>query len=407
MSIANPKHWPSEARVGHIDWTPLESHGGLLDGPIAQILAGAAAERVLDKTLRSRKDATPAERTAMAEALFGISLWRRRLAFHLAKADASPGELLKALRDDIGRLSSQPPPSLAERFSFPDWVAKVLEAEAPSDAWALADALNTPGPVTFRANVSRTTLEGLQTLLAREDVVTRLGAYSPTALVVTSPRPNVLALGPVQSGLCEVQDEGSQLIGQLVEAREGMRILDLCAGAGGKTLQLAAQVGNEGRVLAFDTDLERLQRLERRAARAGLLGRIDIFRSLPKASLAVDAVLVDAPCSELGALRRGPDLRFRLKPESAFAFPALQGSLLDTAAHHVRPGGRIIYATCTFRREENEDVVTSFLARHGRYAIRPPSLPLTLLTPQGFLRTFPHRHGTDGFFGAVLEDLRA
>jgi 16S rRNA (cytosine967-C5)-methyltransferase len=228
--------------------------------------------------------------------------------------------------------------------------------------------------------------------------------------VVEGARPNVLGLAAHQDGLVEVQDEGSQLAGLAAGARPGDTVLDLCAGAGGKTLQLAAAAGPAGRVHAADPDAGRLVRLQARAARAGAAAGVAVHGAAPPEGLLADRVLVDAPCSELGPLRRGPDVRWRLDPAGFDALPPLQRALLARAARHVRPGGRLAYATCTFRREEDEDVALAFEATHPEFR-RVPALPGgalapggdlgALVGPDGFLRTWPHRHDTDGFFAAA------
>jgi 16S rRNA (cytosine967-C5)-methyltransferase len=180
-------------------------------------------------------------------------------------------------------------------------------------------------------------------------------------------------------------------------------VLDACAGAGGKSLALAADVGPGGRVHATDPDPERLARLRTRARRAGAARIATVHGAEPAADLRVDRALVDAPCSELGALRRGPDLRWRIDPASFAALPALQRSILAGAAGHVRPGGRLVYATCTFRREEDEEVALAFEQDHpGWRRLRPEADP-ALVTGEGFLRTWPHRDGADGFFAATWE----
>jgi 16S rRNA (cytosine967-C5)-methyltransferase len=198
-----------------------------------------------------------------------------------------------------------------------------------------------------------------------------------------------------------VQDEGSQLVALALGARPGERVLDRCAGAGGKTLALAAAVGPEGRVLACDLDEERLRRLGERAARAGAGAIVERLGSAPPRSLLVDGALVDVPCSELGPLRRGPDQRWRIDPCRFAALPPLQLSLLRDAAACVRPGGRLAYATCTFRREENQAVALAFEAAEPGWRRTPPAAPSQVLSADGFLRTLPHRHGTDGFFAAT------
>ncbi|MGB8930092.1 MAG: RsmB/NOP family class I SAM-dependent RNA methyltransferase, partial [Anaeromyxobacteraceae bacterium] len=192
----------------------------------------------------------------------------------------------------------------------------------------------------------------------------------------------------------------SQLLGAIVGARPGEEVLDLCAGAGGKTLALSADVGPDGRVHASDPDGERLRRLRDRTARAGA-GNVSVHGAAPPAGLCVHRALVDAPCSELGALRRGPDVRWRLDPAAFAPLPALQLELCERAAAHVRIGGRLVYATCTFRREEDEEVALALEARHPELERLRPEAPAACLTPDGFLRTWPHRQGCDAFFAAA------
>jgi 16S rRNA (cytosine967-C5)-methyltransferase len=367
------------------------------------VLSGTAAERVLDRFLRSRRDLPGDGRRAAAEAILGVGLWRRRLRFHVG--DAAPPLLLLAslLRDLAGRGDAErlcslpagalpppipPPGDLATRYSLPGWLAAILERESGAEAPLLADALCAPGPVFLRVNRARTTRDALAARLATEGVETRSTRLAPDGLEVLSPRPNLLALPSFREGLLEVQDEGSQLLGEAVGALPGETILDLCAGAGGKTLQLAAAVGPAGRVHACDPDAARLSRLRSRATRAGAEATVHGPGAPP--GLLVDRVLVDAPCSELGALRRGPDQRFRIDPASFEALPALQLGILERAAAHVRPGGRLVYATCTLRREEDEEVAGAFEGRRTDFTRSEP-----------FLRLWPHRHGTDGFFAAA------
>ncbi len=184
-------------------------------------------------------------------------------------------------------------------------------------------------------------------------------------------------------------------------ARPGETILDACAGAGGKTLLLAAKVAPAGRIHAADPDAERLLRLRARAARAGAAGIVTVHGASPPDDLRVDRALVDAPCSELGALRRGPDVRWRLHPAAFLKLPALQRGILEGALRRVRPGGTLVYATCTFRREENEDVALALEAAHPELErVRPPVHP-SAIGEDGFLRTWPHHHGTDAFFAAA------
>jgi 16S rRNA (cytosine967-C5)-methyltransferase len=407
----------AEARLRGVPWEALRGLAPALDAPLADVLAGAAADAVLTDVLRGHPRLAPAARTAAAEAVLGVGLWRRRLRAGLGRDDAPPRLLLAALvrdlggRDDAEALADLPagalppprpaPAALADRYSLPDWLAEELRRAAGDDAERLADALDLPGPVFLRANLLRTTPAALAARLDGEGVRTRPGALAGACLAVTSPRPNVYGLAAHREGLLEVQDEGSQLLGEALGVRPGEAVLDACAGAGGKTLLLAAAVGAAGRVHAVDPDAERLRRLEGRVRRAGAAGIVVVHGPRAPADLVVDRILVDAPCSELGALRRGPDLRWRLDPGAFGPLPALQRAIAAAALRHLRPGGTFVYATCTFRREEDEEVVAALEGEHPALERAVPPVPAAVLTPEGFLRTWPHRHGTDAFFAAA------
>jgi 16S rRNA (cytosine967-C5)-methyltransferase len=410
----------SPERLRHQPWEALEGLAPALLPALEAVLGGAPAERVLDRLLRAHRPWSAEQRRAVAESVFGVGLWRRRLRAHVGE-DAPAALLLTSLVHDLGgrplplaRLLAGLPPDAPtprlpgprawpEALSVPDWLARHVERElGEAEAEAFFQALVVPGPVCLRVNLGRTTREGLAARLGREGLQTEPTRASPFGLRVVSPvRPNILGLPSHREGLFEVQDEGSQLLGALVEARPGERVLDLCAGAGGKTLLLAALVGPEGRVDAWDVDRARLERLRGRAAHAG--ARAARILSAPPEG-PYDRVLVDAPCSELGTLRRGPDLRFRLQPGDLEAPVPVQRAVLAQGAACVRPGGRLVYATCTLNRAENEAVAEAFEAAHGdfRRERRPGEgwLPEDALR-EGFFLTLPHRHGTDGFFAAV------
>jgi 16S rRNA (cytosine967-C5)-methyltransferase len=351
---------------------------------IARVLDGDPAERALDRFLRSHRDLTFDQRRASAEAVFGVGLWRRRLTALLHGAPATPAALL----DTLISHPNEPLDRLADRASLPDWLERVLLEELQDQADAFANAINLPGPVCLR--VQRTAID--DAFLASLTGARRC-QLSPLGIILPG-RPNILGLPAYQRGLLEPQDEGSQLIGLLLDAQPSETLLDFCAGAGGKTLLLADVTHDRATIHAHDPSRERLSRLRQRAARAGFTSiRIDSLPTTP-----CDRVLVDVPCSELGALRRGPDLRWRIDPSTLSTFPALQHSILASAARHVRPGGRLVYATCTIRRAENEDIALHFEHTHPSFHRHPsPLLP----TPDGFFRALPHLHGTDGFFAAI------
>jgi len=407
----------AEARVRKVPWEALRGLAPALDTTLATVLSGAPADAALARFLRAHPRLSASARAAAAEAVLGVGLWRRRLRAQLGAADAPPRVLLGALvrdlggRDDAEEIAAltpgalpapRPPPGdLADRYSLPDWLAGEIRRAAGGGAEALADTLDAPGPVFLRANLLRTSREELAARLAAEGVKTRPGALAPACLVATTTRPNVVGLGAWREGLVEVQDEGSQLLGEAVGARRGEAVLDACAGAGGKTLLLAAAVGAEGRIHATDPDAERLVRLRARAARAGAAAIVAVHGAAVPDGLLVDRALVDAPCSELGALRRGPDLRWRLDPAGFAPLPAAQRAILERTLRHVRPGGTLVYATCTFRREENEDVALALEEAHPELErVRPPVHPAAV-GEDGFLRVWPHRHGTDAFFAAA------
>jgi len=368
------------------------------------------AERIADRFLRSHRAMTAAPREAVAEAIFGCALWRRRLKWHLGQTDDANfdgAHLLFAHLVVLGgqhpdqvadwlQLHPQPnlrsgsPETLENRFSLPTWLAQLITEEfGKDDSYAFANALNLPGPVTLRTNTLRISRVDLAAHLQAEGVETAPGLLAKDALHVQTPRPNILGLRAHQAGLFEVQDEGSQMLGALVKANPGDEVLDFCAGAGGKTLQLAAMLQGRGVVHAWDTDSTRLERLKHRANRAGAT-TIRLHDHKPPPSLQADWVLVDAPCSELGTLRRGPDRRFRILPEDVQRFPSLQLQILEQAHVHVREGGHLVYGTCTFNRSENEDVAEHFEQSH----------PL-LVRVGDPLRTYSHTHGTDAFYGVV------
>ncbi|MBM4377768.1 MAG: RsmB/NOP family class I SAM-dependent RNA methyltransferase [Deltaproteobacteria bacterium] len=406
---------PTCARLSGIDWKSVAPVAPQLLATLERVLAGEPAERELDALLRRHRTATSPQRRALAESTFNVALWRRRLAWFVG--DDAPDALWFALLAGTGlpageatqlaRLPAAPtlregePDTLAHRWSTPDWLAALALRELGTDAEPFLESLSLPGPVTLRAHALLTSREALAQQLSAEGRSTQPCLHAPHGLHVTSLRPNLYGLTAHRESLFEVQDEGSQLLGELVEARKGDSVLDLCAGAGGKTLQLAASVGPTGRVHAFDVDGERLDRLQRRAERA----RIHHVRihcgSLP-ANLRVDRALVDAPCSEVGALRRGPDARFRMDPASFERWPPLQLQLLEQGLRHLRPGGRLVYATCTLRHEENEAVAEAFEARHPQLRRVLPDWAAPF-AHHGCFRALPHRHGTDGFFAAAWD----
>jgi len=300
------------------------------------------------------------------------------------------------------------------RADLPDWVLARLKTRMTEDEiMALGQSLQQPAPLDLRVNTLKAPREGVLDRLDHDQVAASETRYSPVGVRVRG-KP-ALNLHPMfLDGAVEVQDEGSQLVGMLVEARRGEMVVDFCAGAGGKTLQMGAAMHSSGRLYAFDVSDKRLANLGPRLKRSGLSNvfpqRIanENDAKVKRLRGKIDRVLVDAPCTGLGTLRRNPDLKSRQTEDGLAELAAKQASILAAAATLVKPGGRLVYATCSLLAEENEDIVQGFLAAHPEFTLLPARevLKRAGIEPPGtddYLRLYPHVHDTDGFFGAVLE----
>ena len=320
---------------------------------------------------------------------------------------------------------------LGVQLDLPDWLLERLIAQYGRDETAvLAAALNEPATLDLRVNTHKATREQAAACLAEAGLPAEPTPWSPTGLRRHERAP-IFRTRCFEAGFIEVQDEGSQLLSLLLEPKRHEMVVDFCAGAGGKTLHLAALMANSGSVYALDISAKRLDRLKPRLARAGLdnIRRVVIQneRDVRVQRLAgkIDRVLVDAPCSGTGTLRRNPDIKWRHIDLEKLA--QTQGSILSAAATLLKPGGRLVYATCSLLCEENENVVIGFLAAHPEFralaageilARRQVLLPVrgdaTAQSVEGqaltadslqdlALRLLPHRHRTDGFFAVALE----
>jgi len=302
-------------------------------------------------------------------------------------------------------------PSLAYlgiTHSHPDWLVErwlTRYGFEAAEAWVRFN--NAPPRLTVRVNTLRASVEDAMRALAEDGIVTERTRYAPGALVVTEGNP--LRRSP--DGLVFVQDEASQLVPLLVDPKPGERILDLCASPGGKTTAMAAAMRDEGLIVACDVRPNRMELLrhtvEASGARCVRLMQVEARGPLPIGST-FDRVLIDTPCSGLGTIRRDPDIRWRRRPDQLKAFADDQVHLLDRAAAVLRPGGRLVYATCSSEPEENEEVVDRFLAAHSEMQLidlRAEPLPATLqqlVDDRGMFRTLPFRDGLEAFFGAAL-----
>lgn len=303
---------------------------------------------------------------------------------------------------------------LAVRANFPDWLAESLVKQfGEEETLKLATALNQPAPVDIRVNSLKTSREALQIQLREEGYELTPTPYSPYGLRRDKRGP-LFTSQAFRSGLFELQDEGSQLIGLLAEAKPKEKIVDFCAGAGGKTLQMAAMMGNTGVLLAFDVSRKRLDRIKPRLVRAGVdtvqrhVIHAEHDPALNRLAGTADAVIVDAPCSGTGTLRRNPDIKW--KPIDLTELTALQSRILTAASKLVKPGGRLIYATCSLLDAENSGITTAFLAQHPEFKVIHASDIFAgqgLTVPEGYgidgaLKLLTHRHNTDSFYAIVI-----
>jgi 16S rRNA (cytosine967-C5)-methyltransferase len=301
------------------------------------------------------------------------------------------------------------------RHNLPDWLAEQLEQDHGQAFWALVQALNAAAPLDLRVNTYKAKREAVQAELLGAGIEALVTPYAPTGLRVQG-KPALHRLEVFLRGDIEVQDEGSQLLALLVGAKRGEMVADFCAGAGGKTLALGAQMRNTGRLYAFDTSGHRLAALRPRLARSGLSNVYPVQIAherddrIKRLAGKLDRVLVDAPCSGLGTLRRNPDLKWRQTMPSVAELRVKQAAILASAARLVKPGGRLVYATCSLLAAENEDVAGAFGAQFAdqfeplgaQEALAQAHVePAGALVQGDHLRLWPHRHGTDGFFAAV------
>jgi 16S rRNA (cytosine967-C5)-methyltransferase len=400
---------------------------------LQNILAGSLpADAQMDRYFRANRQMGVRDRGQVAEAVYGALRERRMLAY-LGNSDdprdlvatwwLTQGVSARALeaaghrgdaRAAVERLRTLDREQLpfAVRANFPDWLAEKIETQLGAEATlALAEGLNRAAPVDLRANTHKIERDALQAQLAEEGFPANPTPYSPVGLR-RDDRASLFRTRCFKEGLFEIQDEGSQLVSLLMEPKRHEMVADFCAGAGGKTLHLGTLMANAGTLYAFDVSASRLERLKPRLRRAGLSNvrtvaiaheRDDRVQRLRGK---LDRVLVDAPCSGTGTLRRNPDIKWRQLDIDALV--AQQQRIVTAAASLLKPGGRLVYATCSVLREENEAIMERFLTEQPTF--QPVPIPgilarrhIAIDAADGALHLLPHRHGTDGFYAAVLE----
>jgi 16S rRNA (cytosine967-C5)-methyltransferase len=363
---------------------------------------------------RARAPITP--RTRMLAQLLAEGMTADAVAGLFSGARHGPAPLSAPEREALRALAALPPEDrtmpAAVRFGAPAWLLPRLEARFGERLAEEMAAMDAPAPTDLRANLLKTTREEARAALAAEGIAAEPTRFSPWGLRVEGRRP-VTATAAFRGGLVEIQDEGSQLIALIADARPGLRVVDFCAGAAGKTLALAAAMRNRGRLVACDIHLGRLDAAVKRLRRAGA-GNVERRLLEPgekwtkRAAGSFDRVLVDAPCTGTGTWRRNPDARARLLERDLAELVARQAAILDRASRLVKPGGSLVYATCSVLPEENESQVDAFRARHPSFEIVPLAEAWAAVAEGAppcdgpFLSLTPARHGTDGFFAAVL-----
>ena len=401
---------------------------------LADVLSGSGpADAKLGSFFRQNRELGTKERAWIAESVYGVL---RRKSFLAAMAgNEDPRRLLVAwlvkiqggsLRELENMLNKQQTEwaqeikakstdglSPAEQADLPEWLWQRLEAQYGNEqALAIARSMHKPASLDLRVNLVKANRDEVMARFDTEKAGAELTPYSPTG--IRMPQRMSISRHPLfMDGKIEVQDEGSQLLALLVAPRRGEMIADFCAGAGGKSLALGALMRNSGRLYAFDVSEKRLYNLGQRLKRSGLSNLYSQVISsendpkLKRLNGKFNRVLVDAPCSGLGTLRRNPDLKWKQTPKDVEELTAKQASILARAAKLVKAGGRLIYATCSLLAEENEQLAEAFLAAHPQFQLVNAADVLAQqqvkLDTGAYLKLLPHQHETDGFFAAVFE----
>jgi 16S rRNA (cytosine967-C5)-methyltransferase len=398
------------------------------------------ADAIVSRFFRDNRGMGPRERATMAETVYTV-LRKKQLFDHLAPSGSGPKErrlailgfygpgdfLRSALTDQetrwIDDCEKVNPADLMERHrhNLPEWLVQPLKDQVGDGFWPLVESLNKGAGLDLRVNDFKAKRADVQKELAKFGIKALPTPYSPWGLRISG-RPSLNKMEAFTRGDFEVQDEGSQLLAMLVDAKRSEMVVDFCAGAGGKTLALGAAMRSTGRLYAFDTSAHRLDSFKPRQARSGLSNvhpaaiAHERDERVKRLSGKIDRVLVDAPCTGLGTLRRNPDLKWRQTMQTVEEMAVKQTAILQSAARLLKPGGRLVYATCSVLPQENEAIAQAFSLANPEFAPMSVGEVLTGLKVTGaaslcsggedgqlYLRLWPHKHQTDGFFAAVWQ----
>ena len=388
------------------------------------------ADAVLSRYFRDREALGQQDRAFVAESVFGVL--RRKLLLDYIAPDATPRQLLLLWLSriagysgrELGALCSsaetewlnstraQGTLPLSVEADLPQWVIDRLPEHDETFVRALGRSLQETAPLDLRVNTLRANRDEVLARLNADGITAAATLLSPIGIRLQG-KPSLSRHPLFTGGSVEVQDEGSQLLGYLLAPRRTDLVVDFCAGAGDKTLMLGALMNSQGRLYAFDVSEKRLSKLKPRLKRSGLSNLHPLViahendTKVKRLAGKIDRVLVDAPCSGMGTLRRNPDLKFRQSPEGVAELVAKQTAIINAAARLVKPGGRLVYATCSLLTEENQQIVAAFLAAHPQFTALNCG---ELLQRQGItldcgteMQLWPHIHRTDGFFAVALE----
>ena len=397
-------------------------------------------DAVVSKFFRDNRGLGPRERATLSGTVYAV-LRKKQLFEHFAPSGSGPKErrlailgfygpgdfLRSALTEqEINWLDQCEKINVADlmerhRHNLPEWLVQPLKEQLGDEFWQLAESLNQGAGLDLRVNALNAKRADVQKELAQVGIKAVPTPYSPWGLRIAG-KPTLNKLDAFVRGAFEVQDEGSQLLAMLLDAKRGEMVVDFCAGAGGKTLAIGAGMRSTGRLYAFDTSPHRLDALKPRLARSGLSNvhpaaiaheRDDRVKRLAGK---IDRVLVDAPCSGLGTLRRNPDLKWRQNLQAVEEMMGKQAAILQSAARLLKSGGRLVYATCSILPQENEVIAQAFSDANSEFAPLDAGDVMSDLKVQNaaalcsggsnglkYLRLWPHRHHTDGFFAAIWQ----
>jgi len=398
------------------------------------------ADAIVSRFFRDHRGFGPRERATLAETVYTV-LRKKQLFDHFAPSGSGPKErrlailgfygpgdfLRSALTEQeinwLDQCEKIKPEELMERHrhNLPEWLVQPLKDQLGDEFWPLVESFNKGAGLDLRVNTFKAKRADVQKELAALGIKAVPTPYSPWGLRIAG-KPALNKMEAFKRGDFEVQDEGSQLLAMLLDAKRGEMVVDFCAGAGGKTLAIGATMRSTGRLYAFDTSAGRLDAFKSRLARSGLSNvhpaaiAHERDERVKRLSGKIDRVLVDAPCTGMGTLRRNPDLKWRQNQQAVDEMAVLQAAILQSAARLVKPGGRLVYATCSVLPQENEAIALAFSEANPDFSSLDVGELLVGLkvdnaaglcsggdNGQRFLRLWPHRHHTDGFFAAVWQ----